>query len=600
MESIKFQDAQKVARKDAPLVSTQVSKYTNSNSFSYYVCINTWLGIVKHYSSKAGDILADQIVAEGLIPLIKCLDGDALKLLHDSPEEMSDLAKLLVSDIDMSSALQVLRFPKRFSPLAADKLTELTVQKFLAKNNEVKMKARKGYPQWLLDDCRKIVYDITDGYSSSNLAYDGYFSSGAVINTRNCTSAKVADWWYPYFMDPLYPLTSKDPVWCPEFPLYSSDHRANTPSTIDRKTAKGVSVPKSYKTGRFIAEEDSTRQWFLQAIRKRLQDCIIANGYGDQIVLDDQSHNQRLSFESSIDMHYATIDLEAASDSISWSLIPSLFPEKITNDLREWRSSKIAIGSKVYCAHMAATSGSAVCFPVETIVFKAISQAATDYVACMIGEDLLPSHAYGDDLIVDTRAYDTCCDFLSMLGFTVNMDKSFTSPSMYRESCGVEYYDGWECTSRYYPRQPLSKDISSLSSLISLHNSLMEYWDVHVFLKRVIREIAGDLFTSSRRDDFVDGYPTDIWDPLGQTLPIIEPYGYPDAPDTSHIREGHMVVMQRKKGKYTPMNDMYYYVMYLMHGPMYEDPLSELLGVSTSRVQIDDCYSQYETYIDLR
>lgn len=86
--------------------------------------------------------------------------------------------------------------------------------------------------------------------------------------------------------------------------------------------------------------------------------------------------------------------------------------------------------------------GSAMCFPVETLVFA----ACCEYVTREHGHRLRYS-VFGDDIIVPTECYDDLLHVLSLLGFKVNQDKSFFKPSdWFRESCGGEYCDGYDVT----------------------------------------------------------------------------------------------------------------------------------------------------------
>lgn len=596
MDTINIQEAIKIASKDASQLSTD-KDFAEVNAYSYWLITNTWYRMTYDIRQQAGDILLDCIRAYGLVHTIKVCATDADYILHGDMDACSDLCRTLISGLDLPDALQILRFPKRFSPLRCDLVVKDTKAKFLNTLNSVKMNSRREMPVWLTSRLREIIADITKGYSSENLAYDGYFSAGAVQNTQKCLAAKVRAWDFPYFLDIMYPLTSKDFMMYNEFDVtdYSQFIPYDAVLKFGPKTAKSVFVPKNYKAARVIAEEQSTRQWFLQAIRARLEHAIVQNGYSNYIPLEDQGVNQYLSYAGSVTQDTATVDLSSASDRVSMALVSDIFPQNVVRDIRMWRSSAVEVDGKVYLAHMCATSGSAICFVVESIVFFSIALCATQYVETLTGESLVLPSVYGDDIIIDTKAYDTLCDLLTMLGFVVNKEKSFTYPNMYRESCGVEFYNGIECTTKYYPRKPIEKNYGSVDSIIKLHNSLYEYWDVHVFLKKAIRDLVGNKFTSSSARSFVDGYPSDVLDPIAEPHMMRAPYD--KAAGVTFMNEGHMVTKQRPTGRSITMPDMYYYVQFLMHGPMYLSELDKLLGVSTSRKRVDDCYSQYETII---
>lgn len=592
MESIKFQSALRCARIDAPLVSTEES-YATVNAYAYYICINVWVGLVDSLDQQASSVLADRILAHGLIDTIKDCDTAAGHLIKGSVEEMSDFSRYLVRNLTMSNALQVLRFPKRFSPLEANLVQRQSLNQFKNVLNEVKMRSRYEYNQWLINSIKPIVHDICRGWSSKDLAVDGYFSSGATQNSARCVGAKVQNWLFPEFLDTMYPLSSKDSWYEPEFPVNTTHLSGCLP--YNARSARAVAVPKSFKAARIIAEEESTRQWYLQAIRYRLEECIKLNGYSNHIGLEDQGINQLRAFLGSENPEtFCTIDLSSASDRLSYSLFVDLFPQEIVNTVREWRSSTVEVDGKVYATSMCATSGSAVCFVIESIVFYAIARFASE----LNGEADM-AYSYGDDIIVGAKSYATTCEFLECLGFVVNDDKSFCPPSLYRESCGVEFLNGVNCTTVYFPRKPITFTLESVESLTKLHNRLYDAWPVHVFLKTELRKLVGRYFTTSSTARFVEGFPTDVWDPVPEVKRLKERYD--KAETREHLCDAHYTVRQQpdvNRRRYS-VPEMYYYVMYLLKGPQYDDPLSELLGVSTSRIKIDDCYASTVTFIGL-
>jgi hypothetical protein len=49
---------------------------------------------------------------------------------------------------------------------------------------------------------------------------------------------------------------------------------------------------------------------------------------------------------------------------------------------------------------------------------------------------------FGDDTIVHNEVFDDVCEAYTQMGFRVNLEKSFGPGSSFRESCGVETWDG--------------------------------------------------------------------------------------------------------------------------------------------------------------
>jgi hypothetical protein len=76
---------------------------------------------------------------------------------------------------------------------------------------------------------------------------------------------------------------------------------------------------------------------------------------------------------------------------------------------------------------------------------------------------------YGDDIIIETELFDDLVAFLRFLGFKLNHQKSYTA-GPFRESCGVNAYDGVDITPFYLrdwnKRKPvLCHNVNGLSSI---------------------------------------------------------------------------------------------------------------------------------------
>lgn len=204
-------------------------------------------------------------------------------------------------------------------------------------------------------------------------------------------------------------------------------------------------VPKSYKTRRTIAAEPTgvlpvqlcVDSWLKDRLRKRTG-----------IDLSRQTLNQDLARQGSVDGSLATIDLEAASDSIALDLIHYLFPEewaKVLCDLRSpvgtYTPAKGDSVSTQYAKY--ASMGNGTTFVVETLVFYALCKAVGSDVAVV----------YGDDIIVEVEKVAELKTLLHFLGFRVNQQKSFWD-GPFRESCGGNYWQGVDITPFYIRATP--------------------------------------------------------------------------------------------------------------------------------------------------
>lgn len=641
------QTIQSLLRKDAGDLSTDEVGYVKSNEFMYNLACETWYFIVAEKDEAAAELLYDLIVRDGLVPTIATAQEQATALIKGS--SMNSAWKFITKTCSTQEALQVLRYLKRFSPYKADVVESLSISSFKQVNNDLKMGQRYGYPQYLIKPLRWIVYsmlganpgDIGDEVSwidnhsaidwvSAEL--DGYFSSGAVAAIEGDTSlaTKLHEWKMPYYIDTMYPIKETFvPDWH-DYPYANGDHPgvgSNKPYNAylyALKTADVHAVPKNYKAARIIAKEEVTRQWYLQGINKQIRRVLRFAGLDELIPLENQEVNRRKCYEGSLDNRLATIDSSAASDHVSVSLFREIFPRDVVDHVMRYRSCYIKYpNGKVDLAQMIATSGSGVCFVLESIVFEAIALLATtdsmwynnitsecevpDVWAEDCAREVLSAKdtvSYGDDVVIPSFAADLFIEYMERLGFVINVEKSFFHDEFYREACGVEFYHGVELTTNYFPRKSLRRNADSLESLLSLNLKLFKYTKVHSLLKEVCKTIVpAKKWTTSSFDEYIEGECTDFVDYVGTEKVAAVPIG----PAHRVVQNGKVTykgpsvavnyptyehfVVQEKVKKPSPYSvpEIYYYVEFLKNGPRYDDPLSELLGVSSPIRGIHDC-----------
>jgi hypothetical protein len=240
-------------------------------------------------------------------------------------------------------------------------------------------------------------------------------------------------------------------------------------STLDR-ISQTIFVPKSYKTFRTISMEPTTLQYLQQGVWREINRLVQAdrrlrNRVGFQ--KHNEARNRALAKEGSIGRDFATIDLSAASDSVSYNLVMKLFAgTKLKRFLFATRSTRTLLpDGRLIELKKFAPMGSALCFPVETLIFAAICHYVTreHYVTGKYS-------VFGDDIIVPTQCVEDVILVLETLGFRVNRTKSFyQSDCWFRESCGGEYCDGFDVTpmriSRDYESQPDDVDAFGLLDL---------------------------------------------------------------------------------------------------------------------------------------
>jgi hypothetical protein len=212
--------------------------------------------------------------------------------------------------------------------------------------------------------------------------------------------------------------------------------------------AKVVLVPKDSRGPRLISCEPLEYQWIQQGLGRALMLHLESNQLTKgRINFISQDVNAQLALESSLTRSWATLDLKDASDRVSLKHIDMFFPDHVRNCLAATRSAstKLPDGRVVQLAKFA-PMGSALCFPVEALVFWAISVVAiVRTLKLTLKQATKRVFVYGDDIIVPTGAYAAVIELLERLNLKVNRDKSFTN-GYFRESCGMDAYKGTPVT----------------------------------------------------------------------------------------------------------------------------------------------------------
>lgn len=217
---------------------------------------------------------------------------------------------------------------------------------------------------------------------------------------------------------------------------------------------KIVAVPKDFRGPRIIAMEPLEKQWIQQGQRRilvrRLESHSLTRGY---VNFTSQDVNRSLALRSSVRKDYSTLDLKDASDRVSCALCDSIIEEPAISYLRASRSVGALLPSgEVVMLRSFSPMGSAVCFPLESLVFYALSLSAVHLARrpeCLFPrsrewkEILGAVYVYGDDLVVDSRYSQPVIDALTSVGLVVNRDKCCLQGS-FRESCGLDAYNGQE------------------------------------------------------------------------------------------------------------------------------------------------------------
>jgi hypothetical protein len=264
---------------------------------------------------------------------------------------------------------------------------------------------------------------------------------------------------------------------------------------------KVVAVPKTLKTPRVIAEEPAAMQYMQQALAQQLIRNIedveprrtavragaveLCNLGRHFVGFAEQEPNRLLACEGSINCDLATLDLSEASDRVLNQHVELLFARfpRLSEAIQATRSLKADVPDHgIIPLVKFASMGSALCFPVEAMVFTTIVFAAIAYERREpLTRNLILGlrgkvRVYGDDIVVPVEYVHQVIRFLQAFGLVVNEDKSFWN-GKFRESCGGDFYAGeWVTPVRLRKELPRSlADVEEVVGLVAFRNLL--YWN---------------------------------------------------------------------------------------------------------------------------
>jgi len=263
-------------------------------------------------------------------------------------------------------------------------------------------------------------------------------------------------------------------------PTWSS--LADTPPLRGVVPSRLVAVPKTAEKPRLICIEPSYNQFLQQALmanlKKEFEDRHLVCGF------TYQDFNREGAREGSITGRLATIDLSDASDRVSMALVEHIFGfnQSFMRFLRLSRTPFVQLpDGNIMLPRKFASMGSALTFPVEAMVFTALVITSI----CRELNDFRPStirswgrrghglSVYGDDIVIPVEHSHAAMNHLEASGLKVNVSKSFLT-GKFRESCGLDAYDGYEVSPVYLrQREPSHRDdVTELISWVSFRNQM--------------------------------------------------------------------------------------------------------------------------------
>lgn len=428
------------------------------------------------------------------------------------------------------------------NPEAERKALDLFLQAN-AKCKAFEISPKSMFDEYLLGEVQSILYDwFSDEHDGALPGFGPYEVSRGLLPGPGASIGATGDDFYLKLF--CSNLTASDPQlldlyrhYISQNPLWSGAENARR-HTYGEKIVSGSSlsfVPKNVDISRTICTEPSVNMLFQKAlgsiferILSRRADINIRKGegkdtvekapvemvkFGDRYRMVTFNHQKKLtqvdlnkelcrhgSLDDSLD-GYCTIDLKSASDSISLSLCKLLLPPFVMRWLERTRSRYVTLPSgATEELFMVSSMGNGFTFPLQTMIFASIVRSVYKLTGTPLRRNGAKTFGvFGDDIIVTKRNYNLVVRALSMFGFTVNTEKSY-SEGWFRESCGADYYLGTDVRGVYI------KGLQSEANVYSSINRLNRWQVKHgVFLPNTLGYLLSllkrKLFIPFREDD---------------------------------------------------------------------------------------------------
>lgn len=328
-----------------------------------------------------------------------------------------------------------------------------------------------------------------------------YFGPGSAYFQGGTSPARLdktcSDWTYPndrfdpfrYFSSELaYHVVSK-----------SRDDNGDYPVGADVL----CQVPKKKDVNRMIGIGSVVGIAAQHSVGCYIRSCMKRHGYDLDSMADKNKRFARLGSANRFGV--ITLDLEAASDSLSLSLVSLLLNSPgcssrcrhLFSLLMGCRSDKFQVDNcnDIHLYEKFSPMGSGFTFELESLIFTALAFAVqkelfwahpsflpTDFgrTAQSFGDDIVICHMHTSEkeFAISDMLFSMIVNSFCWLGLTVNSEKSFFKGS-FRESCGGDFQNGMYIRGFYHHRLSVS-----IWDVIRLHNFFAIKYNVPEFVFR--------------------------------------------------------------------------------------------------------------------
>lgn len=197
------------------------------------------------------------------------------------------------------------------------------------------------------------------------------------------------------------------------------------------KGSRFTTVPKTAKTDRGICVEPTLNVYLQKGIGAYIRERLRRFG----LDLDVQAEKNRIAAKRAYRDDLCTIDLEAASDSISWVMLQRVMPTDWCHLLALSRSPSTKIEGNWVDLQKVSSMGNGYTFELESLLFLGLCRSLVPL------DEWDDVHVFGDDIIIPRKYVASLIEALNFLGFSVNRAKSFLEGNFF-ESCGTDWFKG--------------------------------------------------------------------------------------------------------------------------------------------------------------
>jgi len=407
----------------------------------------------------------------------------------------SDLDDLLSSDLTPSQAFIIGYFKSKFkkrllSPSENLSLRESNLRGFIDRNNSLRLVSLKSE---IIEEAKEFIEhalwtyftSISDEHIQCNFDMDHVLSfwrhgPGASNGVSGTHSAEKFE-------------SMSVTAGCRQLLLRALSSRPELREFFSQRSrlqivggSRLTTVPKNESSVRTIAIEPSGNMLVQLSAGACLEGVLSGIGFD---IRSQQIRNRFLAQSGSVDDSLATIDLSAASDSISVELVRLLWPDEWYRFFMCARSPSASVLDCDLKLNMMSTMGNGFTFPMMTLTFLSLVYAnrRINHSSCSrrLFLDRSCTAVFGDDIIVPAYEYQGLVEVLEGAGFSVNSEKSYFS-GPFRESCGGDYYCG------VFMTPPYVRSVDSVQGVYIALNQLSRYCADHsVFLPRTFQFLLG-------------------------------------------------------------------------------------------------------------